>query len=167
MDSNEWPIRRSDRALSRDEALEVVRRSHEAVFAVVGTDGLPYSFPITTCLWNNAVYFHCAANAGRKEDALKANPAISLTFIGSDARAEKEFSVNYASATLEGRATLVTDPEEKRASMLAFCEHNAASAGPEAAAAYYGNAKDAIDVWRIDITRIAGKARNKALYFGG
>ena len=50
--------------------------------------------------------------------------------------------------------------------MLKFTEITAPEAGAENTKVYYENAKDAIDVWKVTIEVIRGKARHKELYFG-
>ena len=60
----------------------------------------------------------------------------------------------------------MTDPDDKRDIMLKFTEITAPEAGAENTKVYYENAKDAIDVWKVTIEVIRGKARHKELYFG-
>lgn len=158
------PIRRVDRALSEEEAYEIVRRTHEASVGVADTDGTPYVFAVNTALIEGAIYFHCAHNAGRKEAIFKVNPKVAPLFIGRKEIAQKEFSTNYASASVYGHLSMVTDPDEKKRIMLKFTEITAPEA--ENTEAYYENAKNAIDTWKVTIEVIRGKARHKELYFG-
>lgn len=158
------PSGRVDRALSEEEAYEIVRRTHEASVGVADTDGTPYVFAVNTALIEGAIYFHCAHNAGRKEAIFKVNPKVALLFIGRKEIAQKEFSTNYASASVYGHLSMVTDPDEKKRIMLKFTEITAPEA--ENTEAYYENAKDAIDTWKVTIEVIRGKARHKELYFG-
>ena len=160
------PIRRVDRALSEEEAYEIVRRTHEASVGVADTDGTPYVFAVNTALIDGAIYFHCAHDAGRKEAIFKVNPKVALLFIGRKEIAPTEFSTNYASASVYGHLSMVTDPDDKRDIMLKFTEIPAPEAGAENTKVYYENAKDAIDVWKVTIEVIRGKARHKELYFG-
>ena len=150
------PIRRVDRALSEEEAYEIVRRTHEASVGVTDTDWTPYVFAVNTAL----------IDAGRKEAIFKVNPKVALLFIGRKEIAPTEFSTNYASASVYGHLSMVTDPDDKRDIMLKFTEITAPEAGAENTKVYYENAKDAIDVWKVTIEVIRGKARHKELYFG-
>ena len=138
------PIRRVDRALSEEEAYEIVRRTHEASVGVADTDGTPYVFAVNTALIDGAIYFHCAHDAGRKEAIFKVNPKVALLFIGRKEIAPTEFSTNYASASVYGHLSMVTDPDDKRDIMLKFTEITAPEAGAENTKVYYENAKDAI-----------------------
>ena len=73
---------------------------------------------MNTALIDGAIYFHCAHDAGRKEAIFKVNPKVALLFIGRKEIAPTEFSTNYASASVYGHLSMVTDPDDKRDIML-------------------------------------------------
>ena len=65
----EKAMRRKDRAVSREEALEALRQGEYGVLSTIGPDGELYGVPLSYALLDEAVYFHCARE-GRKLDNL-------------------------------------------------------------------------------------------------
>ncbi len=161
------PVRRLDRMLSAEEALFIAQNTTHAVLGTVDEAGFPYCVPITPAVVDGKVFFHCAKGVGRKRDNMLANPHVSLCFIGKDDVAKNEFSVNYASAVIQGEACLVSDPAEQRAALLAICRAKDPEAGDEASIKFIEAGLAMIDVWQIKVSSLTGKARNKQLYFAG
>ncbi len=151
-------LRRADRGLSEEDAIEIIRRSHGCTMAT-SNGNVPYIVPVSTVLFHGCIYFHCAKNAGRKEENLKANPQVALCFVGPAKLHPTEFSMLYESAIAEGTAELVTDPQEKFDAVMALCEHNAFVHGMENAKKHYGEEQAGADVWRIHLDKVSGKAR--------
>lgn len=77
----------------------------------------------------------------------------------------KDFSVNYASAIVEGRISLVTDEGEKKRVAKAFCLRHVPQAGEEAIDKYYAAGGKYVVFWKVTIDSLSGKARNKQGYF--
>lgn len=161
------PMRRIDRLLSAEEALYIAQHAVHAVLGTVDAAGFPYCVPITPAVVDGKVFFHCAKGVGRKRDNMLANPHVSLCFITKDDIAENEFSVNYASAIIQGEACLVQDENDRKAALLAICRAKDPKAGDEASMRFIEGGLASIDVWQIKVTSLTGKARNKHLYFAG
>jgi nitroimidazol reductase NimA-like FMN-containing flavoprotein (pyridoxamine 5'-phosphate oxidase superfamily) len=53
-------VRRSDRALSENQAREILARAEHGVLATLGTDGWPYAVPVNHVLSGDTLYIHCA-----------------------------------------------------------------------------------------------------------
>lgn len=68
-------MRRKDREMSREFALEVSDKCEWAVLSMTDREGMPYAVPITIVRDGDAIYFH-TAKAGRKLDILKQNPEV-------------------------------------------------------------------------------------------
>ena len=151
------PMRRSDRALSREEALGVLSRAACGVLSTA-CDGVPYGVPLSFVVLDEAIYFHCA-QSGRKIDALRGNPRVSFCAVecGSSIRAGTGFTTHYESAIAEGVAVLVSDASEHERSLLALCEKYVPG---EQAHAREGIALSGArtTVVRIDIATLTGKA---------
>ncbi|MFU0842645.1 MAG: hypothetical protein ACFWTZ_08595 [Burkholderia sp.] len=80
--SSERPMRRKDRELTEEEALEIVRTSHYAVIATCDASGTPYAVPVSPVWIDGALYFHSAADpAGRRASNLAQNPRVSLCYL--------------------------------------------------------------------------------------
>lgn len=110
--------------------------------------------------------FHEAADPkGRKWENMRQNPKVSVTFVGKEETASEELpgesSVNYASAILTGKAISVTDEAEKK--KLAM--RHVPQAGAEGIEKYSQAGNKGIQVWKIKIEKVTGKARNKQGYF--
>ena len=168
--STQRPVRRKDRMLSEAEAIEVIRHTEHATLATADASGQPYITPISPVYLDGALYFHCAADPkGRRYTNLLKNPKVSVCFVGRGETAvdelPDEFSVNYASAVVEGRAELVKDEAEKKRIALAIAGRHVPQAGAEKMAKYYEAGHKGIVVWKITVSSITGKARNKQGYF--
>ena len=97
-----------------------------AHLAIVEPDGQPVVTPTLHARRGDVVYCH-GSSASRTLRALAAGAPACLTVSLIDglvlARAAMHHSANYRSAMLIGQATLVVDPEEKRAALRAVVEH--------------------------------------------
>ena len=79
-------MRRKDREMDETFALEVVDKCEYAVLSMVDTEGKAYGIPVTIVRDGMAVYFHCAKE-GKKIDALRKNPEVSIACVGDTCRA--------------------------------------------------------------------------------
>ncbi len=154
-------LRRQDRAISPDDALQVIRAAHYAVLSTVSEDGRPYGVPVNAALVDRVLYFHgTKAPESRKAMNLATHPAVSLCFTAYEKRDAAEYSTDYASAIVEGTAELVTAPEEKEKALLAIASQHAAGAEAEATLAYIRKGAAWANVWRVTIDSVTGKSRN-------
>lgn len=147
----ERPMRRRDRELSFTDTLRVIRNADYAVLSTVDEAGYPYGVPVSPVLEGEKhLYFHSTRALSRKADNMLGNPKVSLCFVASQKTLPLEFTVDYASAVVAGRACLVMDDEERR---------HALEAGKEKAEAYYAEGGRAITIWRVAIESATGKSR--------
>ena len=58
------PIRRDDRDLGEDVAMEILRNGYSGTLCVMGADGYPYGVPMNYILAGNEILFHCSSQAG-------------------------------------------------------------------------------------------------------
>jgi hypothetical protein len=149
-------IRRSDRALTEDQAREILARAEHGVLATVGAGGWPYAVPVNHVLAGDVLYIHCAQE-GHKLENLAHEERVSFCAVASARVLPEALSTLYESAIVFGRAALVTDPEEKRRGLellaVRFCGGLTAEA--EEAIATSGSRTAVV---RIRIERISGKA---------
>ena len=89
-------------------------------------DGAPVVIPTGYGRVDDKLYIH-GSQASRMLRTLKAGVAACVTVTLVDglvlARSAFHHSINYRSVVIFGNATLVEDPEEKSAALLAFSEH--------------------------------------------
>ena len=57
---NMQPIRRKDRALTEEKALEVMQNALFATISCIAPDGQPYGVTVSHAVENRTIYFHCA-----------------------------------------------------------------------------------------------------------
>lgn len=69
------------------------------------------------------------------------------------------YSVNYASAVLEGTASRITDARERKEAALLICAQHVPGLSAEQNSAYYDREGDTVEVWKMTVTRISGKSR--------
>src|SRR5271157_4228840 len=149
-------IRRSDRALSEEQAREILARAEHGVLATVGADGWPYAIPVNHVLAGDVLYIHCATE-GHKLENIAHEERVSFCAVASARVLPETLSTLYESAIIFGRAAVVTDPAEKLRALellaVRFC--GALTAEAEKAIA---TSASRTTVVRIRIERVAGKA---------
>ena len=75
-------IRRSDRAVTEDQAREILARAEHGVLATVGADGWPYAVPVNHVLAGDVLYIHCAQE-GHKLENLAHEERVSFCAVAS------------------------------------------------------------------------------------
>ena len=153
-------IRRGDRALSEEQAREILARAEHGVLATVGADGWPYAVPVNHVLAGDVLYIHCAQE-GHKLENLAHEERVSFCAVASARVLPEALSTLYESAVVFGRAAVVTDPMEKQRGLellaVRFCGALTVKAEEAIATSVSRTA-----VVRIRIERIAGKAHRSA-----
>ena len=150
-------MRRKDREMDEAFALEVVDKCEYAVLSMVDTEGKAYGIPVTIVRDGSAVYFHCAKE-GKKIDALRKNPEVSMACVGDTCRALDKFTTALESAVIVGRASEVTDDKEKIHALRLLCERHTPT--------NMANFDEAIQkslsvtaIWKIEILSLTGKQK--------
>lgn len=155
-----YPLRRVDRAASRDEALETLDAAPFVVVSTADADGMPYGVPLSFARRGNTLYFHASSEGGHKTDCFRRDRRACATAVtGVQAFFEDgNFSTSYRSAMAFGRIREVTDPLEFKRALVDLCtkyvpEHKRdigramEAEGPHTA------------VWALDIDALSGKKR--------
>jgi len=153
-------VRRSDRALSENQAREILARAEHGVLATLGTDGWPYAVPVNHVLSGDTLYIHCAVE-GHKLENIAHEERVSFCAVASASVLPAKLSTLYESAVVFGRAALVTDPAEKRRALELLAIRFCGALSPEAESAIATSASRTAVV-RIRLERIAGKAHRSA-----
>jgi uncharacterized protein len=149
-------IRRRERALSKDEARDILARAEYGVLATIGNNGWPYAVPLNHVLAGDTIYIHCALE-GHKLDNLANEARVSYCAVASTRVIPEKLSTLYECAVVFGRAALVTSAEEKSKALKLLTDRFCADF-PE-------QVEEALEKWgpktaiiRIEIERITGKA---------
>ena len=155
-------MRRKDRQITEEEAMDVVRKGEYGVLATVGDDGKPYSVPLSYVLdeEKGALYFHGTAAGGQKMDNILANPSVCFTVVMDTEVLPAQFSTKYYSANVFGTAKVVEEEEEKKKALLLLVRKYAPDY-EEQGRAYIERAIGAVAVVRLDVEQVTGKARKK------
>jgi len=124
-------IRRADRALTKDQAREILARAEHGVLATVGADGWPYAVPVNHVLSENVLYIHCALE-GHKLENIAHEERVSFCAVAGATVLPAKLSTLYESAVVFGRAALVTDPTEKRRALELLAVRFCGALSPEA-----------------------------------
>ena len=148
-------MRRKDRAMTGQEAWEVVERCGYGVLTMTAEDGTPYGVPLNYAREGETLYFHCAME-GKKTDSLRKNPRVCLVCVEKNDVVEAAYTTKYASAMVFGTAEEVTDEEEKLKGLRCICQRHA----PTNMAIFEEYATPRMmrtAVWKITAEHITGK----------
>ena len=140
---NYFKMRRKDREMSEEFALELIDRLPFGVLSMLDGNGLPYGVPLSLIRKEKNCYFH-SAQSGKKVEALKDGSDVCLSFVGntqipnlfSDSELahflkeehkgqtliSKVFTTEFESAIAFGKIYRVTDEKESIDAMRLICE---------------------------------------------
>ena len=150
------PVRRTDRAISTSDAIDLLASANYGVLSTVGEDGRPYAIPLSFVFHGRVIYLHCAKE-GRKLDNLRNNPAVSFCVVGHTKVLPGEFATEYESAIASGTARLISG-DEKQQALIKFLEKYSPDY-IEQGLEYIAASIDKVEIIRIDVDEISGKAK--------
>lgn len=150
-------MRRKDREMDEKFALGVVDRCEYAVLSMIDKEGQPYCVPVSIVRENDRIFFHCA-RTGKKTDAMRENPQVCIACVGDTCRALHEFTTEYESAIIRGRAEEITDDEEKIHGLYLLCERHVPT-NMENFDAEIRRSLPATAVWKVSIDSVTGKRK--------
>ena len=109
-------MRRSERRLSDQATLDILRRGAWGVLSLAGEEayGVPVNYVLDDAggaAWPD-IFFHCAPE-GKKLEYIRRNPSVCLCVVDRAELLREEFSTDYASALVTARAEAVRDGEER------------------------------------------------------
>ena len=107
------PMRRQDRLVSEERAREIMEKAEYGIFITADKEGQPYGIAVSHVVDGDKVYFHCAADVGRKLDNIRENNKVCINFTTNTYVDEEKYTHRYESVVAEGVATIVEDREEK------------------------------------------------------
>lgn len=151
-------MRRKDRQLNNDEAQNILQNNTYGILSTVSQDGYPYGVPISYVFSNNSIYIHSAMK-GHKLDNIFYNNKVSFTVVGKTCLLPEQFSTNFESVIVFGKAIEVFD-EEKYNALLKFIDKyspNFIEQGKE----YIDKAGKATRAIKIEIDHITGKEKSR------
>ena len=153
-------IRRRDRALTEDQAREILARAEHGVLSTQGADGWLYGIPVNHVLIGNTLYIHCATE-GHKLANIANEGRVSFCVVTGARVLPATLSTLYESVVVFGRAALVEDAKEKRQALEQLAIRFCGSVTPEAERTIVACSAQT-GVVRIRLERITGKAHRSA-----
>ena len=155
------PMRRTDRELSREDALRVVRASSYAILSFINPDtGAPQGVPVSATLAENGlIYWHSNNESSLTADGLRKCSAACLTFVAYAEDRPDLYSVDYASAVVAGCVRLVTDEAERKAALFAVCDRHVGQEHRAATEEYFAHGAGKANVWCLEPEHVTGKSR--------
>lgn len=117
-------VRRQDRLLSEERAWELLREGEFGFLAMASAEG-GYGVPINYAVGDGVVYMHCAPE-GRKLRAVEHDERVSFCVVGSKRIVPEEFTTEYESVIVTGRARIVEEPDERRRALRLIVKKYAA-----------------------------------------
>lgn len=148
-------MRRSDRQLSKSEAMEILLNGEFGILATIGTE-YPYSVPINYVVIDNYIYIHGSCEEGQKAKNIRKNNNICFTVVGKTEVLSSKFSEKYESIIVLGKAEIVNENMKEKV-LEAFLDKYS-SEFKESGMKYIHSAKEKVSVYCISIEHITGKA---------
>ncbi|WP_448522435.1 pyridoxamine 5'-phosphate oxidase family protein [Pseudothermotoga sp.] len=154
MDKYFKPLRRKDRALKDEEALEILAKSNYGVLCVY--DGnYPYGVPVNYFYEDGFIYVH-TAREGHKIESIRSLDKVCFTVIGSSEVVASEFSTKYESVIVFGRAEILQGEQIKPA-LRKLVQKYSPHCLQEAERIIQDHLRD-VAVIRIKVEHVQGKA---------
>jgi nitroimidazol reductase NimA-like FMN-containing flavoprotein (pyridoxamine 5'-phosphate oxidase superfamily) len=149
-------LRNKKRGSTEEEARELLERGEYGILSTCDADGQPYGIPLSYCVVDDAIYFHCAVE-GHKLENITANNRVSFCVVGKTEVLPDKFATRYESVVVSGKVTEAFDREKQLGLEGLLPKY---SAGFVAEGLDYINAaREQTRVFRISIDSICGKAR--------
>lgn len=108
-------LRRKDRALTKEEALQLITESQVGRLATIGIDGYPTITPYNYILWNDKIIIHTGLNGTTLNNIYKDNRVtFEVEYVGPVSWAEKpcDFGQFYKSVIIKGKADIIVSEEK-------------------------------------------------------
>jgi uncharacterized protein len=142
--------------MTQAEAYQLLATGEYGILSSCGPDGDPYGVPLSYCVLNDAIYFHCAVS-GRKLDNLASRSAVSFCVVGKTELLPRQFSTRYQSVIVAGCAAEVFDLEKQQALEALVAKYSPDHRAEGLSLIAAENARTRL--FRIGIDTICGKAR--------
>ncbi len=149
-------MRRNDRAIREEESMALLQKAEYGVLSTASKNGKPYGIPLNFYFIDSCIYFHCAVE-GHKIDNINQNRYVSFCVVGNTEILPDQFGTKYESAIALGECEEVFDADKQIA--LEGLLNKYSSAFIEDGKQYMKEFKDKTRVFRINITKLTGKAQ--------
>lgn len=153
-------IRRKDRALSDAETEALLASHNYGVLCVSGNGDYPYGVPVNYGYADGKIYIHGTSQSSHKLDCIRQDSRVCFTVVGEHELAAAEFSNNYSSAIVFGRARILTEEADILPALTRMMSSLAPEMADQAADHCRGTLRSLV-MLEITPEHISGKARRK------
>jgi hypothetical protein len=149
-------MRRAKRAISLEEAKNLLRTNRRGVLAVNGDSGYPFALPINFYYDEdeNRIYFH-SAKSGHKIDSIVNNSKVCFTTFDDGYLEEGDWAYYVSSCVVYGQAVLIDDLSVVEAKVRTLALKYFPT--PEEVEEELSKYLPAVQLIAIDIEHISGK----------
>ena len=147
-------MRRYKKELSKEETIQVLEKGIDGVLGTISHTGYPYTVPVNYAYFNGKIYFH-SATTGHKIDNINQNEKVSFTVITKNDIIEDEFTTDFQSVIVFGKAKLIEPSQEILMELIKKYSSSFLKEGKE----YVKNAYMSTQLVEISIDHITGKER--------
>ena len=151
-------MRRKDKAISLEEAQELLHKHDVGIFSTVDQEGQPYGVPVNYVYNNNKIYFHCALE-GYKLENIRTNNKVCFTIFGGNEIIPQRFTTTFESVVVFGKAAVVAEAEKLEA--LQLIVERLSPGFEKEGMEYINKSGNATLVVRVDVEHISGKRANR------
>lgn len=151
-------LRRKDRAITEEEAVALLNRAEFGVLSTVAENGKPYGVPLSFCVIEHCIYFHCAVE-GQKIDNFEHNKSVSFCAVGKTEILPDKFGTKYESVIASGEIEEVYDMDKQLA--LEGLLHKYSPEFIDKGIEYIEGLREKTRVFKITIHKLTGKARKQ------
>lgn len=106
-------MRRKNRQLSDEQAIEILKKQKWGVLSVNGDGGYPYGVPMNYGYVDGKIYMHSTSKESHKIDAIRVNAKVCLTVAEKECLIIEKLTTHYRSVIVFGTARIIDDEEEK------------------------------------------------------
>jgi len=139
-------MRREDRQITNNEAIEILNKGEYGVLSMCTTDNQGYGVPLNYTFTDNALYF-------------KINNKVSFCVVGKTQVIPAKFGTLYESALVSG-SILDVEGAEKQDALMLFIEKYSPEYITEGKA-YIESFYSRVHIIKLSIESISGKARKQ------
>ena len=152
-------IRRKDRALSREEAVQILRDGEYGILSTIGEDGYPYGVPISYAYTEDGKIWLHGAKEGHKVNNIAYCPKASFTVVGATHVLQDKFSTLYSSAIAFGTIQLCAGLEKQKGIMTIVAKYSPDFI--EEGEAFAQKTMQAMNVYYLTMEGLTGKAKKE------
>lgn len=158
MKYNNTKVRRQDRLLDEDVAIQLLENGECGILSMVTEDNSGYGIPLSF-VWDkdSSIYVHCAPE-GEKLRIIDSNNRVSFCVVGHTKVLSDKFTTAYQSIVLRGTATYNVEADERMKALELILDKYSPE-DKEVGMKYAAKSFDRTAIIRIDIDEFSGKTK--------